>query len=137
MGHVFVLDRDTGEPVFPIEERPVPASDVEGEHAWPTQPFPLKPPPLASPTLDAEHLWTLTPGERKAGLDALARYRWEGTFTPPSVGGSIAFPGDLGGINWGGLAVDRSTGMMVVKGPSPGGDDDRDEPQKLTAAAEA
>ena len=114
MGHVFVLDRDTGEPVFPVEERPVPASDVEGEHAWPTQPFPLKPPPLASPTLDAEHLWTLTPGERKAGLDALARYRWEGTFTPPSVGGSIAFPGDLGGINWGGLAVDRSTGMMVV-----------------------
>lgn len=114
MGHVFVLDRDTGEPVFPVEERPVPASDVEGERAWPTQPFPTKPPPLASPTLDADHLWALTPAERKAGLDALASFRWEGTFTPPSVAGTIAFPGDLGGINWGGLAVDQVQGMMVV-----------------------
>jgi len=106
MGHLFVLNRETGAPLFPVEERPVPASDVPGEQAWPTQPFPLLPPPLAAQTLRPEDAWGATPWDRKRCRERIAALRNEGIFTPPSLQGTVAFPGNAGGSNW---AASRST----------------------------
>ncbi len=115
MGFVFLLDRETGEPLFPVEERPVPASDVPGEEAWPTQRFPTRPPPLHDLTLDpVEDAWGLLPGDREWCGERIAELRYEGIFTPPSLGGSLQYPSMLGGANWGGAAVDPDRGVLVV-----------------------
>jgi quinoprotein glucose dehydrogenase len=114
MGHIFVLDRDTGEPLFPIEERPVPASTVPGEAAWPTQPFPVKPPPLLPEQMTPDSAWGLTPWDRGKCRDRMARLRYEGIFTPPSLEGTLQYPGMIGGANWGGVAVDPARRMLVV-----------------------
>jgi quinoprotein glucose dehydrogenase len=111
-GYIFVFDRVTGQPLFPIEERPAPASDVPGEQAWATQPVPVKPAPFARQTFteadlnpDAENLEELRVALRKS--------RSEGPFTPLSKRGTIIFPGLDGGAEWGGAAVDPS-GIMYV-----------------------
>jgi quinoprotein glucose dehydrogenase len=114
MGHLFVLHRETGEPVFPVEERPVPASDVPGEEASPTQPFPLLPPPLTPQSLLASDAWGLTPWDRGRCRERLARLRNEGIFTPPSLTGTLLYPGISGGVNWGGVAVDPVRRIAVV-----------------------
>jgi len=114
MGHLFVLHRETGEPVFPVEERPVPASDVPEEEASPTQPFPVRPPPLAAHTLRPEDAWGLTPWDRGRCREKLAALRHEGIFTPPSVEGTLVFPGYAGGTNWGGVAVDPVRRIVVL-----------------------
>jgi quinoprotein glucose dehydrogenase len=114
MGHLFVLHRETGEPVFPVEERPVPSSDVPGEAASPTQPFPLRPPPLAAHALRPEDAWGLTPFDRARCRERLAALRHEGLFTPPSLEGTLLFPGYAGGTNWGGVAVDPVRRIVVV-----------------------
>jgi quinoprotein glucose dehydrogenase len=106
MGFVFVLDRDTGVPVFPVEERPVPASDVPGEEASPTQPVPALPPPLVPQTLRPEDAFGLTPWDRARCRDKLASLRNEGLFTPPSLRGTVMYPGNAGGVNWGSVAID-------------------------------
>ena len=116
-GLLFVFDRVTGEPLWPIEERPVPKSDVPGEEAWPTQPFPTKPPPFArlkmtvddiNPYVDAAEAERL----RKIFLAA----RHEGVYTPLTVGrDQISTPGEHGGTNWGGTAGDPQTGMLYVR----------------------
>jgi quinoprotein glucose dehydrogenase len=106
MGHVFVLQRDTGVPVFPVEERPVPASDVPGEQASPTQPFPSLPPPLVPQTLRPEDAFGLTSWDRARCRDKLASLRNEGLFTPPSLRGTVMYPGNAGGVNWGSVAID-------------------------------
>lgn len=114
-GFVFVFDRVTGKPLFPIEERPVPASDVPGEKASPTQPFALEPAPYARQSLSEDLLTTRTPAARAAALAAFAQMRHGGPFTPLTVGSkTIVFPGYDGGAEWGGPAVDRRRGVLYV-----------------------
>ncbi len=114
MGHVFVLDRDSGKPLFPIEERRVPASDVPAEEASRTQPFPVLPPPLYPQHLSADDAWGADEAERKACHDQIAALRYEGIFTPPSVKGTMIFPGYVGGVNWGSASADPKRGIMVI-----------------------
>ncbi|MGH7589306.1 MAG: pyrroloquinoline quinone-dependent dehydrogenase [Gemmatimonadota bacterium] len=114
MGHLFVLHRETGEPVFPVEERPVPASTVPGEEAWPTQPFPELPPPLVPTALGPDDAWGVSEADRSACHGWLAGLRSEGIFTPPSLEGTVVFPGNVGGSNWSGLSVDPVRGLAIV-----------------------
>lgn len=115
MGHVFLLDRRTGEPLFPVEERPVPQGGVaEGESLSPTQPFPTRPPPLHPHALPPEDVWGLTPIDRAECRRLVASLRNEGIFTPPSLAGTLVFPGLGGGVNWGSLSVDPATHTLVV-----------------------
>ena len=114
MGHVFVLHRETGEPVFPVEERPVPASDLPGEEAWPTQPFPTGPPPLLEPLPADFEPWGESDEARAWAKSARAEYRYDGPFTPPSRSGSIQFPSTSGGTNWGGVTYDPSRGLLLA-----------------------
>ena len=92
MGFVFVLDRETGEPLFPIEERPVPVSDVPGEQSSSTQPFPTRPPPLVPQRLDPDDVWAPSASHARDCRARIAELRNEGIFTPPSLGGSILYP---------------------------------------------
>jgi quinoprotein glucose dehydrogenase len=112
-GDTFVLDRRTGESLFPIEQRPVPASRLDGESAAPTQPRPLKPPPFARQGLTEAMLTTRTP---EAHADVLRRFRAmrSGMFEPPSLEGTIVFPGFDGGAEWGGAAFDPGSGLLFV-----------------------
>jgi len=112
-GHVFVLDRDTGVPVFPVTERAVPGSDVAGEQASATQPFPSTP-AVVPQGLRPSDAWGLTPIDRSWCERRIRSLRSEGIFTPPSLGGSIEFPGFLGGVNWGGIGVDRRRGVAIM-----------------------
>lgn len=113
-GLVFVLDRDTGEPLIPVEERPVPQGGVEGEFLSPTQPFPVAPPPLVPSTIKPEDAWGLTPIDRSACRKAIAAARAEGLYTPPSLEGTIVYPFTGGGANWGGAAFDPNTNLLFV-----------------------
>lgn len=114
MGHIFVLDRETGVSLFPVEERRVPASTVPGEQAWVTQPFPVKPAPLGIQGLGKGDAWGLTPEEKDEAERRIGRYRSEGPFTPPSYEGSIMAPGNVGGINWSGMCYDPRTGLLYT-----------------------
>ena len=115
-GFLYVLDRVTGAPLWPIEERPVPKSDVPGEESWPTQPFPSKPPPFARLSFSAEDLNPHVVGEdRERFQKLLETSRNEGVFTPPSRRGSIQIPGQFGGANFGCCAAEPATGLMYVK----------------------
>lgn len=106
MGFVFVLDRDTGQPVFPVEERPVPQDGVAGEVLSPTQPIPVHVPPLVPQRIDANEAFGFTPWDRGACRDLMAKARSEGLYTPPSLQGTLLFPFTGGGVNWGGVALD-------------------------------
>ena len=114
-GFAFVFDRVTGEPVWPIEERAVPGSDVPGEQAWPTQPFPTRPAAFAPQGASAADVFDLTPELRAAATAALKLYRAGPLYTPPSREGTILRPGIIGGANWGGGSFDPETGMLYVK----------------------
>jgi quinoprotein glucose dehydrogenase len=114
MGHVFVLNRETGRPIWPVEERPVPPGDVPGESYAPTQPFPTHPPPLGPETLAPGDAWGLLPGDRAACRERMRSLRSEGVFTPPSLGGSIEYPGVAGGSNWGSTAFDAGRHLLVT-----------------------
>jgi len=96
-GHLFLLDRETGQPLFPVEERPVPKSDVPGEEAAATQPFPSLPPALVPQRLSAEDAWGAIEADRQWCHDQIAGLRSEGIFTPPSLRGSLVVPGNIGG----------------------------------------
>jgi len=114
-GFVWVFNRVTGEPIWPIEERPVPKSDMPGETTWPTQPFPTKPPPYARQKFTVDDLSPyLSPEDRARFRDQILSARNEGLFTPPAKRGTIQMPGNNGGANWGGTAVDPAKGMLVV-----------------------
>ncbi len=115
-GLMFVFDRTTGEPVWPIEERPVPQSDVPGERTSATQPFPTKPPALL-PTLGVslDDAFDLTPALQAAAREAIGGFRIGPLYTPPSLEGSLVRPGGSGVANWGGGAYDRETGLLYVK----------------------
>jgi quinoprotein glucose dehydrogenase len=113
-GFLFVLNRDTGVPVFPVEERPVPQSDVPGEVASPTQPFPVKPPALVPQTLVTQGSWPSRGTERDECLRRFLGLRNEGIFTPPSLQGSLVIPGNVGGMNWSGSAFDPGRNLLVA-----------------------
>ena len=117
-GFAFSFDRTTGEPIWPIEERPVPPSDVPGEGAWKTQPFPVKPPPFSEQGVTLEDAFDLTPQLKSAAQQELAKYRLGPLYTPPSFQGTVMRPGVIGGANWGGGAFDPTTGMLYVKSSS-------------------
>lgn len=112
-GHVFVFHRETGEPLYPIEEVPVPSSDLAGESAWPTQPLPTKPEPFARQVFTANEITDISPESRKEVLERFARVRPHTPFMPPSVEGTIIFPGFDGGGEWGGAAVSPG-GVLYV-----------------------
>lgn len=114
MGHIFVLDRRNGKPLFPVEERPVPASNVKGEEAWKTQPFPVLPAPVGLQRVTEADAWGLTPEKKEAARQRIAGYRNEGTFTPASYDGSIIAPGNAGGIHWGGMCYDPQQGLLIT-----------------------
>jgi quinoprotein glucose dehydrogenase len=114
-GFSFVLHRETGEPVFGVEERPVPQNAQAGEWLSPTQPVPLLPPPLVPSKLTAEDAWGFTYFDRKACREKIESLHFEGMFTPPSTApGSIIYPGTAGGMNWGGPAYDPARKWMIV-----------------------
>lgn len=114
-GLVFAFDGVSGEPLWPIEERAVPSSDVPGEHAWPTQPFPTKPPPLEDLGTSEDDAIDATPALHAAALAELKKYRLGPLYTPPSAQGTLQRPGIIGGANWGGGAFDARTGRLFVK----------------------
>ncbi len=114
MGLLFVLNRETGEPIYPIEEVEVPRSALEGEESWPTQPIPTVYPPFSKQKITLEDL-----AIRSKEMNAEARKIWDefeytGMFTPPTVKGTITFPGYHGGGEWGGPAVDPNTGILYI-----------------------
>ena len=113
-GHVFLLDRDTGEPLFPVEERPFPASDLEGETSSPTQPIPVLPAAFTRQTLSEEDLYPFDSVMNREAREVLAASRYGGPFIPPSVEGTILFPGFDGGAGWGGMAYSPSDRLAFV-----------------------
>ncbi len=111
MGLLFVLDRLTGKPLHTIEERAVPKSDMPGEDAAPTQPIPAWA-PMVPQTLTAATVWGVTDADREACRTRLSTLRNEGIYTPPSLQGSLVFPGNVGGVNWGSAAWDPERGLL-------------------------
>ena len=114
MGHLFILDRTTGQPLVPVEERPVPASDVPGEEASPTQPFPPPAYRFVPESLPASDAWGVTPETKERCRAWIASLRSEGIFTPSSLRGTIHYPGHLGGFNWSGVSIDERDGVLVA-----------------------
>jgi quinoprotein glucose dehydrogenase len=116
-GFLYVLNRVTGEPIWPIEERPVPKSDVPGEQSWPTQPYPTKPPPFCVQKFGVDQINPYLDESEKARIrNILVNARNEGIFTPPVVGRTqIEVPGAHGSANWGATAGDPATGMIYVR----------------------
>ena len=113
-GMIYVLDPDTGKPLVPVEERPVPPSTVPGELASPTQPFPVGMPALARQKLRPQDAWGPTPGDRDSCRRIIAEATGTGLFSPPSLKGSLEVPGAFGGINWSGFAWDATHERLIV-----------------------
>ncbi len=114
-GFAFVFDRVTGRPVWPIDERAVPASDLPNESASPTQPFPSKPPALVPQGITLDNAFDATPELKAEAQTEMKKYRMGPLFTPPSYQGTLMLPGVLGGVNWGGGAFDPDTQILYVK----------------------
>ncbi len=110
-GNLFFLDRDTGKPIFDVEERAVPKSDVPGEKASGTQPFPVLPKPVSPQKFE---VWGVNEEDRKYCEEQVKDLRHEGIFTPPSFRGTLVFPGNIGGVAWGGAAFDPVRGLLVL-----------------------
>ena len=113
-GFLYVLDRDTGRPVFPVEERPVPASDVPGEQGSPTQPVPVGLPALAPQVLDPADAYGPTAADRGACGARIAGASGRSVFSPPSLQGVISVPGNIGGANWSGFSFDPGRDLLLV-----------------------
>jgi quinate dehydrogenase (quinone) len=114
MGFIFVLDRLTGRPLFPVVERKVPQSDVPGEATWPTQPFPLKPPPLARQSMTRDEISRVSPESERYCTDLFDKLVNKGMYTPAGVEPTLMFPGFHGGGNWSSGSFDPSTGLLYV-----------------------
>lgn len=115
-GFLFVFDRVTGEPIWPIEERPVPKTNMPGDQAWPTQPFPTAPPPFARQKFTADDVnpYIADPAERAKLREQILASRNEGLFTPAGLENTMEIPGNNGGANWGSGAVDPTTGVLYI-----------------------
>jgi quinoprotein glucose dehydrogenase len=113
-GNFFILNRETGKPIFGVEERPVPKSDVPGEVSSPTQPFPIAPRLLVPQKLGPDDIWGANQADRDWCRAEIGKLRSEGIFTPPSLGGSLVIPGNIGGMAWGGAAYDRNHDLLVI-----------------------
>lgn len=113
-GHVFLFNRQNGEPLFPIEERPVPPSTLQGESAWPTQPIPTRPAPFARQLFSEELVTDISAKSREAVLEKFRKVKKHEVFIPPSTEGSIVFPGFDGAAEWGGAGVDPKKGILYV-----------------------
>jgi quinoprotein glucose dehydrogenase len=114
-GFLFAFNRVNGEPLWPIEERGVPKSDVPGEESWPTQPFPTRPPPVSRQGFTLDDVIDFTPAIRDSARAMASRYRMGPIYTPPSMEGTITVPGSIGGVGWGGAAYDPETNTLYVK----------------------
>jgi quinate dehydrogenase (quinone) len=114
MGFVFILDRLTGKPLFPVEERRVPDSNVPGEEAWPTQPFPLKPPPLVRQTFSENDVSGVTKESHEYCAEFARSLKTRGMYTPYGVEPTLVMPGTLGGGNWSGGSFDKASGYLFV-----------------------
>ena len=114
LGHLFLLNRETGVPIYPVEERAVPQSDVPGEYTAATQPFPTFPKPLHPHGITADEAWGFTFYDRNACRDKIAAANNQGVFTPPSLKHNIEYPGVAGGQNWGGMAYDAQRQTLVM-----------------------
>ena len=114
MGLIFVLDRLTGKPVFPVEEKAVPVSEVAGEQSWPTQPFPVLPAPLGIQKIDSSDSWGVNENMRAESVKRINEYQNKGIYTPPSLQGSLMTPGNIGGIHWGGMCYDSVNGLLIT-----------------------
>jgi quinoprotein glucose dehydrogenase len=114
MGHIFILERSTGKPLFPVEERDVPASDIKGEQISPTQPFPVLPKPLGLQKVTASDAWGPTTALKKDAEDKIKRYINKGIFTPASIQGTLVTPGNVGGIHWGGMCFDPKKQVLFT-----------------------
>lgn len=117
-GFLYVLDRDSGKPVFPVHERPVPQSDVPGEQTSPTQPIPDLPPALGRQQMTADEAFGLTPADRETCRKWISGLRNPGLFAPPSLQGTLNIPGSIGALNWGGYAFDPKSGLLFVNSNS-------------------
>jgi len=115
-GFLFAFDRVSGKPLWPIEERPVPKSDMPGEQAWPTQPFPTAPPPFARQKMGSDDIdpYILTPEERARWKERMGHIRNEGMFTPPALSETLSLPGARGGSNWGTVASNPAKGLIYL-----------------------
>jgi quinoprotein glucose dehydrogenase len=113
-GFCFLFDRVTGKPLFAIQERAVPASDIPGERAAPTQPFPVKPPPLTLQKVTETDITDLSPEAHDEALARFRKLRATGAFTPGSLEGTLTAPGWHGGATWSGAAFDPTTGLLYV-----------------------
>ena len=113
-GFVFLFDRVSGESLFPIHEKKVPKSTIEGEEAWPTQPFPEKPAPFIRQHFTEEDITDISPEAHEAVLKQFKKLRNEGMFTPPDTSGTLLLPGSRGGANWGGPAYDPTTDILYI-----------------------
>lgn len=113
MGFIYILDRETGKPLLPVQERPVPPSTITGEQAWPTQPFPSLP-ALGLQSMNTDSAWGPTPEDLAEARQRIAKYRYEGPFTPASFEGTIMAPGNVGGINWSGMCYDPVKDMLYT-----------------------
>jgi quinoprotein glucose dehydrogenase len=113
-GMLYVFERTRGEPVFPVIERPVPASVIPGEHASPTQPFSSLPALASQRALQPDDAWGLTFWDRSRCRTLIAALRNQGIFTPPDTRGTLLTPGYLGGVNWGGVVFDEDHGRVIA-----------------------
>ena len=115
-GFVFILDRETGESLYPVEERKVPASNLPGEVAFETQPFPVKPEPFVKQFMTEDDLNHYSESDHDSILQTFRSVRYEGLFTPPDLEGTISLPATRGGANWGGSAYDPDTDYLYIRG---------------------
>ena len=120
IGFVFVLDRLTGKPLFPVEERPVPQSNVPGEATWPTQPFPLKPPPLSRQVITRQDITTVTPESHQYCEETFGGLLPSQVFTPLGTKLTLYTPGTLGGATWSGASFDPTSGFLFVNANDAG-----------------
>jgi membrane-bound PQQ-dependent dehydrogenase (glucose/quinate/shikimate family) len=114
MGFVFIFDRLTGKPLFPVEERTAPSSGVPGEAAWPTQPFPVKPPALVRQSFSEADITTVTPESNRYCMELFHSLENRGMFTPYGRKMTLVVPGTLGGATWSGGSFDRASGFLFV-----------------------
>src|SRR5258708_10289795 len=114
MGLVFILDRLSGKPLFPVEEQPAPKSDVPGESTWPTQPIPLKPPPLSRSSMTRDDISDATPESHRFCTALFDQLHSQGRYTPYGTKPTLVFPGTLGGATWSGVSFDPALGYIFV-----------------------